>query len=424
MSYGKVKRNRDIFGGEKKRKWNRFLKALILIIILFALGLGLFDLIYKVASSPEPLFNKEKLASMFSSITIKQEDKASNEEQEKAPEIEEEASSQIDMELEAQNQKEESLVGLKFVDKETILDEDKYIKTLDKLKENGARGIIFDIKDINGKLPFKPSHEEHKLFGLIAESKIDLFYANAVAYGYGELDLGKTIKLAKDRGLECYAREFAFRDSVVPYQVNQCAVMFQNTGLIWLDAQAEQGGKPWLNPYSKMAEDYVLAVGERALSLGADGLILEDACFPARSENSANYGNVFMPKSELLAFFGNRAVELEKKTNKPIYAVIKASEILDSKGQIYGEDALALANLHVAIDLDLESLPNSFELSPGETAGALRAENALTEKAFGKILEENKLKGKEDIIAVVRLGEDSRREAMRELLGKEVIALP
>ena len=82
-------------------------------------------------------------------------------------------------------------------------------------------------------------------------------------------------------------------------------------GVLWLDDSVDNGGKPWLNPYSDTAQKYVLDIIYDAVDFGADAIILDGLRFP---EESAAMGYAYfgvgtddISREEALGMFAKRA---------------------------------------------------------------------------------------------------------------------
>ena len=56
--------------------------------------------------------------------------------------------------------------------------------------------------------------------------------------------------------------------------------MTNSDGTLWLDNSAQHDGEPWLNPYSPVAEKYLLSIVSEISSLGVDAVILDSVEFP------------------------------------------------------------------------------------------------------------------------------------------------
>ena len=67
------------------------------------------------------------------------------------------------------------------------------------------------------------------------------------------------------------------------------AVHYNKTQMIWLDNEASKGGKPWLNPYSQTAQNYLLEVVKEVKNLGVDAILLDGVQLPDLNSNVATF---------------------------------------------------------------------------------------------------------------------------------------
>ena len=410
MSYGKVKRNRDIFGNEKKRKARRFFRNLLLIIVLFALGILIFDVIFHFATNPKEETKNE----------IKAEETIKSPEEENASEKASQVITEEQLEKSEENvSEEEKSLNYSYVEKTAIKNKETFEKTLTELKSQGVSGICIDIKDSTGKLLFNPELDfGNKSKGDEEKSSIEKIKAAAIENGYENIRLKEIVSLAKSKGLRVCFREYAFRDYVLPYQLSEAAIKYKDTNLIWLDAPQESGGLPWLNPYSKAAQDYVLAIAKEALTSGADAIVLVDVSFPpVRSLAYANYGNVNKSQSEILSEFSKKLSQLEKETGKKVYAEVMARELLRPEGKLYGKDSFALFSSSVAINISPSQFDSGFKFEDGTSlAELLSDEEKETDKILSSLEKLPQLKEKKERgeMAVLALGK-SRESVSSQL---------
>jgi hypothetical protein len=69
------------------------------------------------------------------------------------------------------------------------------------------------------------------------------------------------------------------------------AVKYRDTDILWLDNSADQGGRAWLNPYSKEAKDYIVEIAVELIQMGFYQIILDSVQFPTGySLELAGYG--------------------------------------------------------------------------------------------------------------------------------------
>ena len=76
------------------------------------------------------------------------------------------------------------------------------------------------------------------------------------------------------------------------YVDRSLAVRYQDTDYFWLDAAADAGGKPWLNPYSDGSVAYITALIDEVRAMGFEQVWLTGVQFPTTAgRDKANYGD-------------------------------------------------------------------------------------------------------------------------------------
>ncbi len=92
-------------------------------------------------------------------------------------------------------------------------------------------------------------------------------------------DVALFAKLCKEYGLVPCARLTAFRDPLAA--TGELAVLYgQADGPRWLDSSPELGGKPWLNPYSAAARQYLLDLAAELDGAGITDVVFAGVQFP------------------------------------------------------------------------------------------------------------------------------------------------
>lgn len=107
----------------------------------------------------------------------------------------------------------------------------------------------------------------------------------------GGFDAAAVAQALQQQGIVPVAGICAFRDPIAAGANRAMAVMYQDTEYLWLDAALESGGKPWLNPYSQLAVQYITDLMNEARSMGYQKIWLSGVQFPTPAGRSqANYG--------------------------------------------------------------------------------------------------------------------------------------
>lgn len=123
-----------------------------------------------------------------------------------------------------------------------------------------------------------------------------VYYQSAVATAQSNISAttfdAAAVQALKEAGIIPVASICAFRDPLAPYVDRNMAVRYQDTEYFWLDAAADAGGKPWLNPYSDGAVGYITALIDEARAMGFEQIWLTGVQFPTTAgRDKASYGD-------------------------------------------------------------------------------------------------------------------------------------
>jgi len=151
-----------------------------------------------------------------------------------------------------------------------------------------------------------------------------------------------SIAAAKKAGLNVILRISCFRDSTAPSAISDAAVRYsRDTRMLWLDDYPDRGGKPWLNPFSKDARDYLLAIIKEAAAMKPDAIYLTGVQFPSGAQALAAFpgedrANAPTRNAQLLAFIKDAKSAAGKL---PLLCEMDAQAALQAAGAaIYGGD--------------------------------------------------------------------------------------
>lgn len=156
------------------------------------------------------------------------------------------------------------------------LGDEKYLKTFaQKVVSHDANSAVIDFKTQSGHLCYSSDNEIAML------SKSALFDNETVR---------NTVSFLKSKNIHVIARIYCFEDNLTASLNSSFAVKYMSSDVTWLDAGEDEGGKAWLNPYSKDAKSYILDIIKEVKEFGVDGFILESVSFPqSGSQDTAGY---------------------------------------------------------------------------------------------------------------------------------------
>ena len=139
---------------------------------------------------------------------------------------------------------------------------------LETLPGAGLNAVMVDIKDSEGNLLYTTQN------------------ANAIAWeavSPDAFDLAQLGERLSARGIHLVTRMSAFRDERAARGNLEYAVTFRGPGTTWLDNFPTAGGRPWLNPHSAGARQYITDLAVEAARMGAVLVVVDDFSFPPNS---------------------------------------------------------------------------------------------------------------------------------------------
>ncbi len=140
-----------------------------------------------------------------------------------------------------------------------------YISFLRSLDEN-VTAVIIDMKTKSGTVTYLSEQEGIKNRKSVSEDAVDI---------------SKRVDTARSMGFDVVARIYTFQDNLAPYGAYNMAIRYESDdGVLWLDDSIDNGGKPWLNPYSDTAQKYILDIVYDAVDNKFDAIILDGLRFP------------------------------------------------------------------------------------------------------------------------------------------------
>ena len=119
----------------------------------------------------------------------------------------------------------------------------------------------------------------------------------------------------REAGLTPVVRLFAFKDATAPKKLADAKITTTgHADWTWYDGDPQNGGKPWLNPYSDAAQTYIVSLAEELYTAGAGALLLYGVCFPTQTAQAqlAVGANAALSKAEVLKQFITRVHNLRE----------------------------------------------------------------------------------------------------------------
>ncbi|MEG1448443.1 MAG: putative glycoside hydrolase [Oscillospiraceae bacterium] len=329
-NYKKIKRNRNIFGKNYGISAGATIIWTLLIIFFVGIGWFLYEPIYKLVTEGVP----RKEPSPITDIANETDNPplAENE-----PPLEENPTEPV----------KQKNMSCSYIPTSILLDNDALEQHLLTLNKDKINSVMIDLKDINGNILYKTQLNGYNETRIVSSDAIDL---------------KETISKITEKGFSVVGRIYAFKDHVAPLLFGDMSIKYMDTNMIWLDNTKENGGRPWLNPYSETAQNYIIDIANEAYSLGVRDIVFDGVQFPSAGLSVANFGKISKTNSEILKDFAEKADNSANEKGGRAFIAVNSSAIFGDN-KIYGGNPLDFAKYGVALNLQPSLFTNDFKLS-------------------------------------------------------------
>lgn len=104
-----------------------------------------------------------------------------------------------------------------------------------------------------------------------------------------QLTLSEILSEIRKTGYRPVANISMFDDNLMPLSYPQMGYVTVETGQQWIDNNLENGGKPWVTPFSQEAVDYLKEIVGEVSSAGFEKVVCSDFVFPYFRESDLAY---------------------------------------------------------------------------------------------------------------------------------------
>ena len=134
-----------------------------------------------------------------------------------------------------------------------------------RLAGQGYHAMLLPLKQTGGMLQYASSNEKAQTCGASNQNK---------------LTLREIQNAAKRYDISCMALMSTLEDRMYPSYFSDGSYMFQDGSTRWLDDKPDEGGKPWLDPFTDGARKYLADLAAEIADSGMSGVICTDTVFP------------------------------------------------------------------------------------------------------------------------------------------------
>lgn len=130
----------------------------------------------------------------------------------------------------------------------------------------GINSVVIDLKNDDGTINYPTAVEAAQ---------------EAEAASGANENLSEILSALREGGLDVIGVVNCFNDPLMARANSQAAVHYNNTQVLWIDNSLEKGGKPWLNPYSQIAQTYLTDIIKEVAAMPVDKIMLSGVQFPS-----------------------------------------------------------------------------------------------------------------------------------------------
>lgn len=326
----KIKHSRKIYK-RKSSLLKRFLTVFILLVVLAGLGfLG-----YSIAP---PLFKFVK--------QIGKADNASSVSSWTPP-----VTSKIDSSSTADSSKTDVVKTESAVifnlSPQAVLSEQSLKDALTSAKNKGFKEVSVTLKAQGGEVYFNTQN------AVAVRSK-------AIK---GTLALADIVRIIKENQLTPVAEMSILYDNISPKADYLIGYKFENENSMWLDANPQAGGKPWMSPFSDPAKAYITQLTDEITAAGFTKLVVSDVIFPTFRGNDLNYIGAVVKDPNRHTALTSMVNLIKSRTDlTKAQTLLKASalDIVSGNSEVFVP--AELAGIDFIVQIDIAKLPPSVTL--------------------------------------------------------------
>ncbi len=362
------RRGRKIYrtrAGNRKRRTQKFFKALFMIIILALLvfvGYSVAKPVYKYFSERSGKDSAEETVPWTPPVMPDDTDGTGNE---TADVPEESADAPED------NGENRKLDFSAYQLPETALSSDSDLRNaLESAKGSGYTAVVVTMKAEGGKIYYKTS------------SQMALSADGAVA---GGMYAGQISSMIKNAGFTPIAKINLLEDHNWYGEYKTGAYRFEGSTSTWLDDSAANGGKPWLSPFDTDTQSYAAYLANEVSSAGFDYVIFDGIVFPPFRNSDLNYVGAIVKdpsKYKTLISIADISAKTAEANGSSVMVTASAGEIIGGKSDLFKPAELTVKTVSVEYfpnGLENTALINGEEIALSELTAYDRAKTVFTE---------------------------------------------
>lgn len=184
-------------------------------------------------------------------------------------------------------------------------------KAIDGIKGSYTM-VVVPLKETGGKLWYKSGISEAQL-------------ANAVV---GTMTLDEIAKVIRDKGYTPSADISTLEDSIFPATYGDAGYTFTDGVTHWFDDSIENGGKPWLSPFTDLTKNYLNNIVREVANAGFKTILCSDMKFPSFRDSDIEILGTGVTNTTGLTDLANTLAETAKANNAQFMVIIPSADII------------------------------------------------------------------------------------------------
>lgn len=212
---------------------------------------------------------------------------------------------------------------------------------VDKLNNIGdCSSVVVPLKTTGGSVNYSSSIDSARLSGAVSS----------------DVSLYDIVSVITKKGLTPIAEISTISDNIYPETYKKSAYQFADgyTGE-WLDNRAEDGGKPWLSPFSSVTIEYLSSLVNEITASGIKNIICTDTCFPPFREKDLGYiGEIVQSETRYkgLTDLINTLDDAAAANGGRVMLSVSAPDVMNSSSEVFRPEEFGSMPAVVSINMN------------------------------------------------------------------------
>lgn len=168
----------------------------------------------------------------------------------------------------------EGITVAAFAPEDALRDLTQLDAAAEQMAKDGYTAMILPMKATGGQLGFYSENEQARTCGA---TNADLLTVREIRNAAGRWNL------------QCVGMFSTLEDHIYPSYFMDGSYTFKDGTTRWLDGRESEGGKPWLNPFSQAAREYLAALAEELHDGGFSQILCTNTVFPHFYQSDIEY---------------------------------------------------------------------------------------------------------------------------------------